>query len=69
MAYDKANDRGALWKRKGDRGPLYTGTLNGERVAVWENDKRGNEKAPDLRIVKDTPKPSAQGDGDDGPGF
>ena len=47
----------ALWKKqsKNDR-TYYTGKLGNGRLLLFLNDKKGNEKAPDLRlyIVEDS---------------
>lgn len=49
----------ALWKKqsKNDR-TYYTGKLGNGRLLLFLNDKKGNEKAPDLRlyVVEDTAK-------------
>lgn len=48
---------GALWAKHSARGPYFTGTVNGDRVVVFENDKKGNEKAPDWRVLRAKPRP------------
>lgn len=64
MAKDP-NEIGALWEKSGSKGPYMTGTINGERIVVFRNDK-GSEKSPQWRILKATPKPSAPADDDIG---
>lgn len=54
-----SNQLGALWshKPKSEKGPVFTGEINGERVAVFENkkwsDKEGN-KQPKYHVLKST---------------
>ena len=40
-----------LWKSNSDRGPIATGNCGSIRFVLWANDKRGNDKAPDYRLV------------------
>ena len=53
---------GALWSKTNAKGQFFTGNLeiNGEKigVVVFSNDKRGNEKAPDWRILRAKPRES-----------
>jgi len=49
---------GALWEKSSARGPYMTGTINGQRVVVFKNDK-GGEKAPQWRVLKAKPRESA----------
>lgn len=58
--YDNTNT-GAVWKTTSKRGLEYlSGKVNVEgkdyQVAMFINDKKGNEKAPDYRIVIDEPR-------------
>lgn len=55
MAKDP-NEIGALWEKSGSKGPYMTGTVNGERIVVFKNDAKGNEKAPQWRVLKSTPR-------------
>lgn len=63
---------GALWQKTSAKGDYMTGTINGQRVVVFQNTKRDNEKAPNWRVLKSRPREEASGVGgpvDDGPGF
>lgn len=55
MANDP-NELGALWVKQGKKGEYMTGTVNGVAVVVFANDKRGNERAPDWRVLKSQPR-------------
>ena len=62
MSDEQKDERlGALWSKRSAKGEYFTGNLeiNGEKigVVVFSNDKRGNEKAPDWRILRAKPKP------------
>ena len=67
MEYDNAN-KGAVWLRTSKNGLKYmSGNLdvNGTEydIAMFKNDKKGNDKAPDYRITvtakeEETPKAS-----------
>jgi uncharacterized protein (DUF736 family) len=53
----KQDDRlGALWSKHSAKGEYFTGNIeiNGEKigVVVFSNDKKGNDKAPDWRILR-----------------
>lgn len=57
----KQDDRlGALWQKRSAKGEYMTGNIeiNGEKigVVVFSNDKRGNDKAPDWRILRAKPR-------------
>ena len=56
MAEKNPDELGALWTRTGGRGEYMTGTINGVKVVCFANDKRGNEKAPDWRVLKSKPR-------------
>ena len=56
MSEKNPDELGALWEKNSNKGPYFTGTINGERVVVFKNDKKGNEKAPDWRILKAKPR-------------
>lgn len=57
MAEKNPDELGALWEKEGPRGVYFTGTIGTERVVVFRNDKKANEKAPDWRVLKAKPKP------------
>lgn len=56
------DELGALWEKTSARGPYMTGTINGQRVVVFRNDK-GGEKAPQWRVLKAKPREHADDDG------
>jgi uncharacterized protein (DUF736 family) len=60
MAEKNPDEIGAMWMKTGAKGDYMTGTVNGERVVVFRNDKRGNEKAPDWRVLKAKPREGQQ---------
>ena len=56
MAEQNRDDElGALWEKSGAKGPYLTGTIGGQRVVVFKNDKKHSEKAPDWRVLKAKP--------------
>ena len=64
MEYDK-NNKGSLWERKSKKGTLYysgIATIDNHdyRVPMFENDKKGNDKRPDLNLVFEEPKQQIQ---------
>ena len=59
------DELGALWEKTSARGPYMTGTIGGQRVVVFKNDK-GGEKAPQWRVLKAKPKEQAAADEDIG---
>jgi hypothetical protein len=49
------NELGALWIKTSARGEYMTGTINGEPVVIFRNDKKtGNQ--PDWHVLKSRPK-------------
>ena len=51
------NEIGALWSKTSARGEYMTGTIHGERVVLFRNDrKEAGSKAPDWRVLKAKPK-------------
>lgn len=53
---------GALWKKTSAKGDYFTGTVNGERIVVFANGNKANDKAPDFRILKSKPREQAAPD-------
>lgn len=43
-----------LWKN--ERGPIASGTSGNIRFVIWENDKKGNDRAPDYHLVMEAPE-------------
>lgn len=57
MAFEKnPDDLGALWMKHGSKGEYMTGTISGVKVVVFPNDRKGNEKAPDWRVLRSKPR-------------
>lgn len=47
------DELGALWEKQSARGPYMTGTINGQPVVVFRNDrKKDGSNAPDWRVMK-----------------
>lgn len=58
------NEIGALWEKTSAKGTYMTGTVAGQPVVVFKNQKR-TDKAPDWRVMK--PKPREPKPEDDAP--
>lgn len=57
------NEIGALWSKTSARGEYFTGTVNGQAVVVFRNDRKApGSKAPDWRVMKPKPKDPTAGD-------
>lgn len=56
MSYDSKPPSIGLWAGDGEKGPVATGNCGGIRFVLWRNDKRGNDKAPDYRLVMEAPQ-------------
>lgn len=52
MAERNPDEIGALWLKESAKGKYLSGTINGERVVVFKNEKKSNEKAPDYRVLR-----------------
>lgn len=51
------DELGALWIKTSARGEFMTGTVNGQAVVVFRNDRKAEgSKQPDWRILKAKPK-------------
>lgn len=51
------NEIVALWLKTSSRGEYMTGTINGQPVVVFRNDRKADgSKAPDWRVLKPKPK-------------
>lgn len=51
------DELGALWLKESSRGVYMTGTINGQPVVVFRNDKKAEgSKQPDWRVMKPKPK-------------
>jgi len=51
------NELGALWIKTSSRGEYMTGTINGQAVVIFKNDrKQDGSKQPDWRVMKPKPK-------------
>lgn len=52
----KEDEIGALWVKSSANGDYLTGTINGVKVVVFANTYKTNEKHPDWRVYKSTPR-------------
>lgn len=51
------DELGALWSRTSARGEYLTGTINGQPVVCFRNDRKAEgSKQPDWRVLKSKPK-------------
>lgn len=51
------NELGALWIKQGQRGEYMTGTIGGQAVVLFRNDrKEPGSKQPDWRVMKSQPR-------------
>jgi uncharacterized protein (DUF736 family) len=71
MSYERdPNELGALWEKTSARGVYMTGTINGQAVVLFRNDRKpAGSKAPDWRVMKPKPKPETSAERDDDIGF
>lgn len=59
MPYEKdPNEIGALWVKAGRKGEFLSGTINGEQVVCFRNDRKTG-KQPDWRVLKSQPRDEA----------
>jgi hypothetical protein len=55
MAEKNPDELGALWIKSGNKGDYMTGTVGGQAVVVFRNDRKtGNQ--PDWRVLKSKPR-------------
>src|SRR4029077_2266516 len=51
------DELGALWEKTGNRGIYMTGTVNGQPVVLFKNDRKApGSKQPDWRVLEAKPK-------------
>lgn len=51
------DELGALWIKQGGKGEYMTGTINGQPVVVFRNDRKtAGSKQPDWRVLKSKPQ-------------
>jgi hypothetical protein len=63
MAEKNPDELGALWLKESSRGVYMTGTINGQPVVVFRNDKKAEgSKQPDWRVLKSKPKAAVSQD-------
>ena len=61
MAERNPDELGALWIKTNDRGEYMTGTVNGQEVVCWRNDRKpAGSKQPDWRVMKSKPREMGQ---------
>lgn len=64
MPNQNPDELGALWEKPSSRGVYMTGTINGQPVVLFKNDRKtAGSKQPDWRVLKSKPKSA------DGPEF
>lgn len=57
MSDKDPNELGALWIKTSARGEYMTGTINGQAVVIFKNDRKAEgSKQPDWRVMKPKPK-------------
>lgn len=47
---------GALWLKSGRNGEYWTGTINGQKVVVFPNNRKKSDKHPDMRVLLSRPQ-------------
>lgn len=55
MSERNPDEIGALWLKSGAKGEYMTGTVNGQAVVVFRNDRKQG-KQPDWRVLKAKPR-------------
>ncbi len=51
------DELGALWIKQSERGDYMTGTINGQPVVVFRNNRKAEgSKQPDWRVLKSKPQ-------------
>jgi hypothetical protein len=50
------DELGALWEKTNDRGTYMTGTIGGQKVVCFRNDRKTTETQPDWRVLKSKPR-------------
>lgn len=57
MSERNPDELGALWEKDSARGTYMTGTINGQSVVLFRNDRKApGSKQPDWRVLKAKPK-------------
>lgn len=70
MSERDPNELGALWEKTSGRGQFFTGTINGQAVVVFKNDRKtAGSNQPDWRVLKAQPREQRQVADDDDGGF
>jgi uncharacterized protein (DUF736 family) len=59
MSERNPDELGALWEKQSGRGQYFTGTINGQKVVVFKNDRKSSENQPDWRVLKAKPRDAA----------
>lgn len=63
MPNQNPDELGALWEKSSARGTYMTGTINGQAVVLFRNDRKApGSKQPDWRVMKPKAKPAASDD-------
>lgn len=68
MSERNPDELGALWIKSSQRGEYMTGTINGQPVVLFRNDRKApGSKQPDWRVLKAKPKAERDDFGDELP--
>ena len=60
MSEKDPNDLGGLWEKTSAKGIWMSGTINGQAVVVFKNDRKlAGSNQPDWRVLKPKPKADA----------
>lgn len=59
------DELGALWLKTSSRGDYMTGTIAGQAVVCFKNDRKTTDKHPTWRVLKSKPKGEARTQPDD----
>ncbi len=63
MSEHDQNELGCLWEKTSGRGTYMTGTINGQPVVVFRNDRKAaGSKAPDWRVLRPKARTAAPAD-------
>lgn len=50
------NELGVLWEKDSARGKYFTGQIGDQKIVVFRNGNKRNDKQPDWRILKSKPR-------------
>lgn len=59
MSEQNPDELGALWIKQSQRGEYMTGTIDGQAVVIFRNDRKTpGSKQPDWRVLRARPRDS-----------